>query len=230
MANRKAGTMVCAALIVSALAGCATLSGSNRQDIKAKAGRGEIYLAVGNGPVPALPEKTTRTMRLTALGERPAVRYKGASPEARNQASGVWVPIAEHNQKGETLGIVISPIASHTVLRDALEQALETAGYTVRVVRKLPTNVARGIDVSRISFEAEQTEGLVSTEGDCTVKVSLNFWRNNARVKRGEYTAHYSDFALSDRDGLPETLILGSLQKLMKQAVPDIIREMGRPS
>ena len=216
-----------ASLTFLVLTGCATMNGVNGTAVTAKAGRGEIYLAVSSVPIPELHAAPAHSMRLTALGERPMVRYKGGNPEERKPASGAWVSVTEKNEKGEKLGLVISPFASDKVLREALGQELKAAGYTVRMVRTLPHDAARGIDVSRISFDAEQTTGLFATAGDCTVTISLDLWKNGSRVKRIDNEAKFSDYALYDRDALPEKMMHGALKNLMEKTLPEISREMG---
>jgi hypothetical protein len=235
MANIKAGIVLSAVLFFSTLAGCSSMNdsastGLYQTVVSAKGGGGEIYLASSAENIPELRRGTTHRMRLTALGIKPKVRFKGGKPEERTITTGKWIVLSEKNEKGDEIGITISPYDSGEVLRDAFSQELSAAGYKVKLVRVLPNNVARGIDLSRITIDAEQNTGLLETEGDCNVNIRLDLWKHGSRVKSFNYEGLYSDSAIYDRDGLLETLIQGSLQNLMKQAVPDIIREMGDQS
>jgi hypothetical protein len=55
----------------------------------------------------------------------------------------------------------------------------------------------------------------------------LELWKNGKKFKKLDYEAQKSDFAIKDRDLLLPNILQNTLQDLMKQAVPDLIKAMG---
>jgi hypothetical protein len=206
--------IVCGVIFSLAVAGCATTDQKTFHQyqpvVNATGGAGELFLALA--------------------GEIPKVRRKGARPTVRMSVTSKWVVVTEKTDSGKKLGIIVTPLASDKLLGDALTQELNAAGFEMRLVNTLPKDVGKGIYLSSVSVDVERIKGLFDVEGTCNVNMSLDLWRNGAKVKRLSYTASYSDSAVFDQDLLLQTILRESLQTLMKQAVPDIIRELDNPT
>ena len=55
---------------------------------------------------------------------------------------------------------------------------------------------------------------------------SVELWKNGRKFRKLDYKSLLSDFAVKDRDLLSPTLLQKSLQEVMKQSVPEIIKAL----
>ncbi len=141
-----------------------------------------------------------------------------------NDLAARWVVGKVTNAYGQELGPIFSPVATDELLLDAFGKELRAAGYKVKVVDAMPKGVSKGVVLTHVSVDMVEVLGRITIDGACTVKISINLWRNGALVfKMLTYEASYSDFALTDRNQLPQTVLYGALHKLMKKAVPNVI-------
>jgi hypothetical protein len=188
--------------LISILAGCATdrkITLLYQPSVFATGGSGTLYL--------------------TASGARPATG---------NGGSVQWIIGKVKNSDGDTVGDVVTTIAPADLIQDALNQELTRAGYKVIRVKTLPVDVSKGVDVSGLNINLVEVSSIMKSEGKSNLTLSLELWKDGRKIKKLDYQTGFSDFALKDRDLLlPETL-QKALQNLMEQAVPEIIKDMGK--
>lgn len=230
MKIRKSSFILFIALFSGAVAGCATtdqqLSRQYQPVVHATGGSGELYLAVA-GEESKVPSRSGKPrMRRKESGEKPEVRDRSGKAAARKGAAGKFVFVTVQNDRGKKLGILVSPISSDELLRDAFRQELSAAGYTVRLVNTLPQDVGKGIELSHIFVDVEQVSGLLMDEESCRVKIGMDLWRNGARMKRLSYESSFSDSAIMNRDLLLQAILQKALQNVMKQAIPEVIETL----
>ena len=182
-------------------AGCATVDRKvnvlYQPVVHGSGGTGDLYLAATAGQS-SLPKKT-------------AVQ---------------WIVGKVKNTDGDKTGDIVTTTAPGDPVLDAFKQELAAAGYKVVPVDVLPLEAAKGLDVSGITVELEETANLVKSEGVCRLAVSVELWKNGRKFRKLAYKSMLSDFAIKDRDLLLPTLLQKSLQGIMKQAVPEIVKAL----
>jgi hypothetical protein len=189
-----------AALLLPALmAGCATVD--RKVDV--------LYQPIVHGTGGA------GDLYLSASGRQLATATKGTIQ---------WIVGTVKNKDGDKTGNVVTGTAPVDQVMDALKQELAAAGYTVIPADKLPQNAARAVDVAAVTIELDETSDLVKSDGISRLTVSIDLWKNGQMIRKLEYKSMLSDFAVKDRDLLLPKLLQKSLQEVMKQAIPEIVR------
>jgi len=135
-----------------------------------------------------------------------------------------WIVGSVKNKDGETTGNVVTGTAPVDQAMDAFRQELAAAGYTVIAVDALPQNAAKGVDIAAVSIELNENFDLVKSDGVSRLTLSVDLWKNGQKIRKLEYRSMLSDFAVKDRDLLLPKLLQKSLQEVMKQAVPEIVK------
>jgi hypothetical protein len=188
--------LACAAL----LQGCAT--GDKRVDIlyhpvaEAKGGAGDLYLVQG-------------------------VRPEGG------QAPGIqWILGTVAKDDGEKLGNIVTDVAPANLVMDALNQELTRAGYRVLTTASLPSGADKALSLNSVSIKLNDKHSVVKDEAECSVRMTVQPWRNGSAVSNLSYDARYSETVASDRDELPSKTLQKALQLLMKQSTPEIVRTL----
>ena len=188
-------------LSFAVLAGCATVD--RKVDVLYQAaahgsgGTGDLYLA--------------SSASLAGLSRKAAVQ---------------WVVGKVKNKDGEKTGDVLITTAPDDLVMDAFKQELTAAGYKVMPVDKLPETVAKGVGTTGVTVELDETADFIKSEGVSRLTISVELWKNGRKFRKLEYRSTLSDFALKDRDLLLPALLQKSLQEVMKQAVPEIVRAL----
>ena len=100
--------------------------------------------------------------------------------------------------------------------------ALKGAGYNVLPVNALPAGVAKGIRLNSVAIELEEVNKLYKIETKCTVKITLEPWRNGMAIKTLNYENSYTDSTLIDRD----LFLLKSLQTTLQELMARVVREV----
>jgi uncharacterized lipoprotein YajG len=185
----------------TALTGCATL------DQRVSSAYTPVAAARGGGP-----------LALTATGA-PSQTYK--------ERPVLWIIGTVKNSDGEKMGNLTSQRSGEEILRDALEQELTAAGYTVGQDTGRLEAATRAVNVTRVQISLDEKQSLVKAEGSCTVSVSLELWSKGAVAKKLEYESRFSDFAIRNREMLMQTVLRTALQNLMTRALPEIVAVLG---
>lgn len=188
---------------IAAIAGCATTGKKvtvlYQPVVNATGGSGELYLASASG-----------------------------KPDAGKPGVVQWVIGKVKNSDGDPVGDVVSPMAPGDLFQDALNRELTNAGYKVVRVESLPAGVGKGLFVTMTNINLDEASSILKDEGSGRISMSLELWKNGKAFKKLYYESGYSDFAVKDRDLLLPDILQKSLQSLMKQAVPEIIKELGK--
>lgn len=187
-------------LLLSALvAGCATADRKVNvlyQPVAAgTGGAGDLYLA--------------------ASARQPGLAEKGTVQ---------WIVGSVKSKEGEKAGSVVTGTAPIELFLDAFRQELSAAGYKVVQVDALPRDVSRGVDLAAVAVELDETAELVKSDGISRLTVTVVIWKGGEKIRKLEYRSLLSDFAITDRELLLPKLLQKSLQEVMKQAVPEIVR------
>ena len=194
---------VAACLIFSAMvAGCASLDQKvtllYQPVVKGSHGTGEVYLA-------------------TAKGES----WEGKPGTIQ------WVVGKVKDSRSGREGEILTSIAPGDLVMDALKEELTAAGYSIILVNSLPPEVNRGIVITRTDLNLDEDSSIIKADGSSRLTTSLELWKNGRKFKKIDYESRYSDLALRDRDLLLPNILQNTMQDLMKQAVPDLVKELG---
>ncbi len=149
--------------------------------------------------------------------------HLAAAPEAGGRTDIQWIVGTVKNDDGEPVGDIVSPIAPVDLVTDALRQELSSAGYTVSTDGSLPPGAAKGVVVTGVEIHLGDVASLVKEEAKSRVKISLELWKDGAKIRKFTYESSFSDFAVKDRDQLLPTILQKALQGAMERAVPEII-------
>lgn len=137
-----------------------------------------------------------------------------------------WIVGKVKNTDGDKTGDIVTTTAPGDLVLDVFKQEFAVAGYKVIPVDALPQEVAKGLDVTGITVELEETASLIKSEEVCRLAVSVELWKNGRKFRKIDYKSTLSDFAIKDRDLLTPMLLQKSLQEVMKQAVPEIVKAL----
>ena len=229
MSIYRANAVLCIIFLLS-VAGCATTDQKSllqkQPGAEAVGGREDIYLSVTAGKPIVHDSVKKPIMRYSMTGEKPRVRTVKSSFQDRESINEKWVVVTERSEDGKELGITVTPLVPSDLLRDALREELSAAGYTVRLVNKLPKNVGKGIILTHVSVDVDQVSGLLAVDGSCRLRIGMDLWRNGARLKKIANEFSYSDSAMTERDRLLPDMLNSVIQIAMKQSIPEITKEL----
>jgi hypothetical protein len=175
--------------------------------------------------------------RKVSLLYQPVVQGSGGSGEIYLSAmagqSGLagknamqWIVGRVKKKDGEKTGDIVLTTAPEDLVLDAFKQELNAAGYKVVPVDALPQEVAKGLAVAGITVELEEVPDMFKAEGISRLAISIELWKNGRMFRKLDYKSMLSDFAIKNRDQLLPTLLQKSLQEVMKQAIPEIVRAL----
>ena len=108
---------------------------------------------------------------------------------------------------GRTITKRVIPLCSEDLLMYVLNEELSTAGYTVKLVHKLPKDVKNGVDVSWVHPDMEETFGLLTVQGSCDLQLTIDVWRNGTKIGTHNYVSKVSDYSITNQDQLPAQLL-----------------------
>ena len=128
------------------------------------------------------------------------------------------------NSDGAVTGEIISTIRPQDAVIDAFNQELSAAGYKVSSSNKSDKHTEKGIVFTNISIQLDEVPSFTRLESSCAILLKMDLWKSGAVIKRIEYGSKLSDFAVVDRELLSSNLFQKSIQEIMHQALPDIIR------
>ncbi len=167
---------------------------------------------------------------VNATGGSGDLYLAGAAVRPETGKPGViqWVVGKVKDSDGNPVGDIVSPMPPGDLFLDALNRELTNAGYKVARVESLPGGVSKGLAVTMTNVNLEDVSSIIKDEGSGRLSMSLELWKNGKAIKKLYYESGFSDFAIKDRDLLLPDILQKSLQNLMKQAVPEIIKELGK--
>lgn len=135
--------------------------------------------------------------------------------------SAQWVIGKTKNSADNDTGNILTSRSPADIAVDAFTQELKAAGYNVITVDALPAGVAKGIRLESVSIKMEEFDRVYKVDANCSVKISLEPWRNGSAIKRLDYESSYSDSTLLDR----EMILLKSLQIALQELMARAVRE-----
>lgn len=151
--------------------------------------KGELYLSMHGSQWPKFPHRGAGS-----VGERLA---SGTVGSQRAEISVPMITAVQVNgRSGESLATVALPVSSEAALVEVLKGGLAEAGFEVKVVRKLPENAERGVDVSWTYTALELRPGVRggTPDGRCQIRFRLDTWRRGRQWSSHSYRASRSGF------------------------------------
>lgn len=186
-------------LVTSMTAGCATV-GDQRVDVlyhttaNARGGSGNLYFVEGSVPASS-----------------------GSTPIQ-------WVLGAITSKDGESLGNIVTDIAPMDLIADAFSQEFKAAGYNIVQENSMPEVVNKGLKLKSATIKLDEVKGGFSVDAKCSVKISVEPWRNGKAMNNLEYEAVYTDSDVRNRDELPSNVMVKALQAIMTRSIPELIK------
>ncbi|SJZ51021.1 hypothetical protein SAMN02745119_00827 [Trichlorobacter thiogenes] len=188
-------------LLVALLAGCAT------SDLQLKPSYQPVGAAKGPGGSLVLASSLEGTV--PGVGERIQ-----------------WILGEVKDTDGKVKGNVTSPTAPTALLRDALQQELLRAGYTVQVAKTVPKDAEYGLVLAASALQLDETRSLIKVEADCRVSFSVEIWVKGAKTNTLSFESRFSDFAVKDREKLHQDVLQKAFASAFKRALPAIVEQL----
>ena len=133
-----------------------------------------------------------------------------------------WIIGEIKDKDGNNTGNIVTTRSPADTFLDAFTREFKAAGYNVMPVKALPTGVTKGIRLEGVEIKLEEVDRVYKVETMCTVKVSLEPWRNGKSVKRLNYENTYTDTTVLDRD----MILLKSMQTALQELMARVVREV----
>ena len=150
-------------------------------------------------------------------------------PAPNREDQGVRFVIGKQmDSYGVITGEMLSVNSQEGMMFDAMKQELTAAGYRVESGSTMPRGVTKGLDLTVIQVELDETDSVTKMEAVGRVKVAMDIWKNGVVVKKLSYESKVSDASVINRDLLPREVIEKGLLGVLSQAVPDIISSLER--
>jgi hypothetical protein len=152
---------------------------------------------------------------------------KVAEPATTSENQAVqWVLGTIKDSDGKKLGNVVTDTLPADQLLQAFSKELKAAGYTVIPVKDIPVTAVKGISLSSMVITLDEVSSLAKVDAKSSVRVSADVWRNGSKVTKLSYETVNSDMTITGRDQFLEKILQKSLQNLMEQAVPALIKTL----
>ncbi len=135
-----------------------------------------------------------------------------------------WVLGEITGKDGKKVGEIVSGIAPADEIRDAYMQELEAAGYAVRLVPALTQNVMKGARIVSAALRLDEKKHFFTTEAACTLKLTLEPWRNGSAMNRLRFVAVHTESALAGGEPLLEGVLQRTLHDVLTRSVPEIVK------
>jgi hypothetical protein len=137
-----------------------------------------------------------------------------------------WVVGKVKDSRSGGEGEILTSVSPGDLVLDALKQELTAAGYRTIWVSTLPPEATKGIVITRTDLTLDEESSIIKADGSSRLTTSLELWKNGRKFKKIDYESRNSDLAVRDRDLLLPNILQNTMQDLMKQAVPDLIKEL----
>ncbi len=138
------------------------------------------------------------------------------------EMNGCWERLRARTVK--KVGEIVSGIAPADEIRDAYMQELEAAGYAVRLVPALTQNVMKGARIVSAALRLDEKKHFFTTEAACTLKLTLEPWRNGSAMNRLRFVAVHTESALAGGEPLLESVLKRTLHDVLTRSVPEIVK------
>jgi len=206
MTSRATLFLLIACAFAAVLPGCATTTNDRRVDI--------LYQPAAN-----------------ATGGSGTINLVQGGRSASQQATNIqWVLGQLTDSDGKKTGNVVTSIAPASLAMDALNQELKKAGYQVVQPGNMPADAKKGVSLNDVTIKLDETDSTLKNEAKCSVRLSLQPWRDGSAVSTVSYEAEYSESAVTDRDQLLNRVLQKALQLVMTRSVPEIVTAVEQKS
>ncbi len=139
-------------------------------------------------------------------------------------ASGAWSFGNTKNAEGVMLDTLWSGVSPAGLVQNALQSELNRTGYQVIPAKKVPDLYNKVVEITAATVNVDQVSNISRINASCTISVAFTVMKNGMPVRKLRYEAKGSDLAIKDRDRLAETMLRTTMQDVMKQAIPDMVR------
>jgi hypothetical protein len=140
----------------------------------------------------------------------------------------LWVLGATKKGDGEKVGDVLMSTPPADIIAGALVEELRLAGYMVKQGPTVPEDAPKGVRVGMVKMNLNQTSGVFSLDAMGSLSVSFEIWKDGKKSQNLDFLSSSSNTAVSGKDLLGEQIMQNVVQDLMKQAVPAIIKSLGK--
>ena len=132
------------------------------------------------------------------------------------------------DDKGVSTGKYVLPVYAGDLIIASLKRQLSDAGFTVKVVSRLPDKAQKGFDISLVSTQMLQTPGLLSLEGSCNLRIRLDRWRKGIKVGSREYASAVSGSSFTGQDLLLRELLAKAVRDITSKALAEVLSQLKR--
>ena len=137
-----------------------------------------------------------------------------------------WILGEVKDTDGTQKGKVTSVTAPTALVRNALQQELQRAGYQVLVDKVVPKEAERGLVLVASSLQLDETRSLIKVEAECRVSFSVEVWTKGVKSTTLSFESRFSDFAVKDREKLHQDVVQKAFASAFKRALPAIIEQL----
>ncbi len=197
----KALRLILPILMIGLLGGCATA------DLQLK----YSYLPVGDSKGPGGHVTLASSLEGTVAGVGERVQ---------------WILGEVKDTDGKVKGTITSHLAPTALVRNALQQELLRAGYSVKVDKSLHKGIEHGLVLSASTLHLDEVSSLVKVEADCRVSFSVEIWVKGVKTNTLSFESRFSDFAVKDREQLHQDVLQKAFASAFKRAIPAIIAQL----
>lgn len=139
-----------------------------------------------------------------------------------------WILGEVRSNDGRITGNVTSQVAPAVLVRDALNQELLKAGYTVQQGNTIPENVSRGLRLTVSNVSLDETRSLIKVDAECRVSFTVEIWRNGAKTNTLSFESRFGDVAVTDREKLHQDVLQKAFASVFSRAVPAIMEQLNK--
>jgi hypothetical protein len=107
---------------------------------------------------------------------------------------------------------------------NAFSTELKAAGYNAMASVKSPDNATRIVMLNSLNLEMKEVTNFVKAEVNCSLKISLGLMKNGKLIKTLDYEAGNKSTVVTDKATLIDDMLRTTLKDIMKQAVPEIVK------
>lgn len=145
----------------------------------------------------------------------------------------LWIIGQVKNSYGEKVTDLVVPAPPTEILAGILADELTSAGYFVKRAATLPTDGAgvKAVKITSVNLSLAETISQVNFQLDAvgSLALSLELWNSGKQLQSFEYRSSFSDSAFRDGDALGQKVLKDAIREVMKQSVPDVVKNLETP-
>lgn len=141
-----------------------------------------------------------------------------------------WILGKITDSDGKQTGNIISPVRPTDLVANAFSMELKAAGYNAMASDKSPDNASQIVMLNSLSLEMKEVTNFVKAEVNCSLKISLGLIKNGKLIKTLDYEAGNQNTVVTNKATLIDDMLRATLKDIMKQAVPEIVKNFENPA